>query len=363
MDTPKFTQAKSYTKGRSQAVTMVVIHTAECGESPQAAENLASWAAGANAPQASWHYAVDSDSITQSVREEDTAWHAGPVNPYSIGIEHAGAAKQTPSDWNDVYSLAVLDRSAELCAAICKRHGIEVKRLEAADLKAGQRNGITGHVDVTNGLQGGKGHWDPGPHFPWDYYLDRVRHYMDPDGDKVIPVPVLPEGVGGVIAAPSDIAESSKTWPRVVHAGVEWKVCPIYVAPIGIGEAVALAKKLGCELPTPGLVDAIWRAADLKINPWKIVNSTHDGTSKTMDSEAIHAETGRRLEVEIGQRSLGKDFRLLAGAFKDVVVKDGKIGLYGWNQASGVPIQSFYAGHALDWRDYSQGLRLVMRVG
>lgn len=359
MVTHKFTQAKSYTKGRPGAVTLVVIHTAECAEHPNAAENLAAWAAGPNAPRASWHYAVDSDSITQSVQEEDTAWHAGPVNPYSIGIEHAGTAKQNPAEWADVYSLEVLERSAELCAEICRRHKIPPVRLEGADLKAGKRLGITGHVDVTNGLTGGKGHWDPGPHFPWDYYLTRVRYHLAPDAAEMVTTPGKPEPVEVWDAKEMDLA--APKFPRIVHAGVEWLVCPVQVAPIGIGDAVDLAKKLGCELPTEGLVDAIWRAADLKINPWRIVNSGHDGTAKTMDSEAIHAETVRRLEASMGG-SLGVDFRLMAGAFKDVVVRDGKIGLYGWHQPNGQPIQTFYGGHSLGWRDYSQGLRLIRRA-
>jgi hypothetical protein len=145
------------------------------------------------------------------------------------------------------------------------------------------------------------------------------------------------------------------------HDGATWLVCPIYVSPLSIGQARDLAAQLGCELPTPALVDAIWRAADLKLDANKLVRS-HDGTPKTMDSEATHADQGKRIAKLIGDKSLGTDFRLLAGAFKDVVQKDGKVGLYGWHRANGTPIQPFYAGHAPTWRDYSQGLRLVRRA-
>lgn len=340
----RFLQAKNYSKGRKGPVTLVVIHTMEAPEKEATAENVASWFAGKDAPQASAHYNVDSDSTVQSVLETDTAWHAGPVNGYSIGVEHAGYAKQTAAEWADTYSLACLERSAELVADICTRHGIQPVRVTAEDLAAGARAGVCGHVDVTKGLKAGT-HWDPGPHFPWDFYLARVRAHMG--------LPSAPAR-----AAQAGIPMDPSKWPRVVHAGVEWAVCPFYVMPIGIGEAVDFAARAGCELPTPGLVDAIWRAADVKVDAWKIANSGHDGTAKTMDSEVIHAETARRIEAEVGNRNP----RLIAGVCKDVVKNGTMVGLYGWQDLNGKPIQGFYGGHSLSWRDYSQGLRLVRRV-
>jgi hypothetical protein len=42
---------------------------------------------------------------------------------------------------------------------------------------------------------------------------------------------------------------------------------------------------------------------------------------------------------------------------------DGKVGIYGWHRLNGEPIQGTtpYFGHAMSWRDYSQGLRLCKR--
>ncbi|MHB8107738.1 MAG: hypothetical protein ACYDH4_09990, partial [Candidatus Cryosericum sp.] len=56
-------------------------------------------------------------------------------------------------------------------------------------------------------------------------------------------------------------------WVPVTYNGVVWNVSPSYIAPVGIGEAEQLAAQNGCELPTPALVDAIWKAADLKLEP------------------------------------------------------------------------------------------------
>lgn len=342
----KFVQAKNYSKGSRGpgTITLVCIHTMEAPEGPATAENVAAWFAGANAPQASAHYNVDADSVVQSVLEKDVAWHAGPINGYSIGVEHAGYAKQSPEEWADEYSLRMLERSAELVAGICTRHAIPIERVTAVDLKAGRRAGICGHADVTVGLTGGKGHWDPGPHFPWEWYLGRVVEYagtMTSIGDIVGPA------FGDLVP--------------VVHAGETWLVARTYVAPVGIGQAERLAADMGFELPTPGLVDAIWAAADLKIDASLMVRQ-HDGTPATMDSVETHADQAVRLGRLVGDRSLRVDFELLAGAFKDVVRVGDRVGLYGWHRANGQVIQPFYAGHAPSWRDYSQGVRLVRRA-
>lgn len=350
----KFQQAKSYSRANRTAIDGVCVHTMEAPEGPATAENVASWFAGANAPKASAHYNVDADSIVQSVLEKDVAWHAGPANGWSIGIEHAGYAKQTAIEWEDLYSTAMLELSAELVGGICRRYDIPVRKLSAEDLRAGERRGIFGHVDVTNGLTGGKGHWDPGPNFPWRRYLERVAHHAGRPfelEEPKLPAVVKPQAVEAI--DPKQLVE--------VKLGTEaWLVSPVYVAPVGIGQAKDLAARLGCELPTKELVDAIWKAADLRIDGSKMIRQ-HDGTPKTMDSWDMHATQARRLADLVGDRSLGRDFHLLAGAFKDVVVEKGKVGLYGWHRATGAVIQPFYGGHSLSWRDYSQGLRLCRR--
>lgn len=347
-------------------ITAIVVHTLEYPERPTAAE----WAAGffkdpqgPSGPVAvSAHYTVDVDSITHSVLEKDVAWHAGPANGWSIGIEHAGYAAQTSAEWADTYSIAMLERSAELAANICRRYGIPAVRLTAADLKEGKRLGICGHVDVTNGLTGGKGHTDPGPNFPWAWYLERVNELLE--ATPVIPPEEPAAGTTMAIAASEDdvFAHANfASWVEIATGSGRFLVCPFYVAPVGIGEARDLAERLGCELPTPELVDAIWSAADLKIDPTRIIaaGSGHDGTAATMDSPATHAKVADELATIVHRRG---PYRLLAGAFKDVVVKDGKLGLYGWHRPDGNVVQPFFGGHALAWRDYSQALRLVRRM-
>lgn len=171
-----FVQAKhaSILWPRRRTPTQIVIHTAECIETRDAAaESLALWAAGPSAPQASWHYAVDRGAIVQSVRDTDIAWHANKANDKAIGIEHAGYAAQTAAQWHDAPSTEILERSARLVAMLCRHWRIRTDYLSDAMIRAG-RPGIFGHVDANRAL-GTPGHTDPGSHFPWQRYLDLVR--------------------------------------------------------------------------------------------------------------------------------------------------------------------------------------------
>lgn len=160
------------------SVDLIVIHTTESPEMTGEALIVAQYFAGPNAPMASAHYVIDDKDVIQCVREGDVAYHAPGANRYGIGIEHVGRAAQTAADWSDAYSTAVLERSARLVAAIAKRWNVPVVRLSPDDLKKGGARGICGHVDVTNGLNNGQGHQDPGVNFPWDDYLARVTQFM-----------------------------------------------------------------------------------------------------------------------------------------------------------------------------------------
>jgi N-acetyl-anhydromuramyl-L-alanine amidase AmpD len=170
-----YREAKNYTRAERKLgdVLWVVVHTAECAEVRHAAENVAWWFAGQNAPRVSYHYTVDSDSVVQSVLEKHVAWQAAGGNRFGIGVGHAGRAKQITEDWQDYYSRATLIRSAELVAGICRRWQIPVLRIGPAELQAWSP-GICGHHDVS--LAFGKStHVDPGKHFPWDEYFEEIH--------------------------------------------------------------------------------------------------------------------------------------------------------------------------------------------
>lgn len=176
-----FIQAKYWTRGPRAQTTTVTIHTAECHEGRGAARAVASFfrdprdAKGPIPPErgGSAHYVADNVEYVQCVREEDRAWHAGPVNAYAIGIELAGAAGQTAAEWDDDYSRHVLSVAAALVADICTRYEIPVRKLTIEQVAA-REPGICGHVDVTKAFRSGT-HWDPGPSFPWGLFIAMVR--------------------------------------------------------------------------------------------------------------------------------------------------------------------------------------------
>jgi hypothetical protein len=170
-----FIGARHFTRGRyGSPITLVVLHTMENQEKPNAARQVAQWFAGPTSPEASAHYCVDDKEIVQCVAESDSAWCAPGANRNGLHIEHAGRAGQTPEQWADAYSEMMLRRSAALCADACRRHAVPIKRLSVSEVRAGA-SGICGHVDVTKAFHEKKGtHWDPGPHFPWAHYIELV---------------------------------------------------------------------------------------------------------------------------------------------------------------------------------------------
>src|SRR3954447_1869548 len=176
-----FVQARNFTRGRSNAVDVLVIHTMESPEKPDTAESVANWFGGAGAPEASAHYCVDADSVVQCVHDEDVAWHAPGANHNGLGFEHAGRAAQNEAGWNDDFSRAMLDRSAALVAEKAVENDIPAVWLRPADLRAGKR-GITGHMDVSEAFKRSD-HHDPGTSFPIEEYLALVTAHM---GDRFV---------------------------------------------------------------------------------------------------------------------------------------------------------------------------------
>ncbi len=113
------------------------------------------------ASEVSSQYVVAYDGrITQMVRENQSAWHAGCYNSRSIGYEHEGytAAASHPQ--------AQYDASALLSRDVCNRWGIPKQHNTVGP-------GIIGHVDVTNCCCGT--HTDPGNGWDWNYYIGKVN--------------------------------------------------------------------------------------------------------------------------------------------------------------------------------------------
>lgn len=120
--------------------------------------------------------------------------------------------------------------------------------------------------------------------------------------------------------------------------------------------AQRIADSFGCFLPARKMVDDIYKAAKVKLEPVPMY-AFRDSTPTMWHHHLI---------VE-GQRKGRKG--LIAGIQKDVVIsgkitrdpKPDRVAIYGWHKLNGEPIQPLYTGHIYWWVDYSQGIRLVYR--
>jgi hypothetical protein len=132
------------------------------------------------------------------------------------------------------------------------------------------------------------------------------------------------------------------------------------ITPLTPQTAQEIADRLGCSLPTPLVVDAVWAGAPVRLAPLPIPPSPE---MTTVPVFARHSEMirGQRLEARVDAT------RLTAGHKKDVVVTPdleslpGRVAIYGWHREDGTPIQPLYLGHTDRWVDYSHGIRLVLR--
>ena len=155
---------------------------------------------------ASAHYVVkeNGSEVTQLVRESGRAWHVSAAydcsraggqqcnkngvgtNSFSVGIEHAGFASQ--SSWQN----GLIETSAKLTCDITRDHGVPR-----------DRNHIVSHGQLQP--------WnrtDPGPNWPWNHYIDRVRDHCGGGG-----------GGGGGIIIDSNNANNNTAVAKIELAG------------------------------------------------------------------------------------------------------------------------------------------------
>ncbi len=167
-----------------------------------------------SAASASAHYVVSNtgSEVTQLVRESNRAWHVAAsyacsrngntdcgkngvsVNTFSVGIEHAGFASQTS------WASGLIEASTKLTCDITRSHGIPRDRFH-----------IVGHGQLQPSNR-----TDPGRHWPWTRYLDRVRAHCGSGGTTP------PPGTGqspASIVIDSNNANNNAAQARIELAG------------------------------------------------------------------------------------------------------------------------------------------------
>ena len=151
-----------------------------------------------------------------------------------------------------------------------------------------------------------------------------------------------------------------------LHIRASYWVAPDYLSvgndedwarvPLTPMAAQQIADSFNCFLPTRKMVDDIYQAARVKLEP--VPMYAYRDSTPTMYQHHLIIE---------GQRQ-GRP-GLIAGIKKDVVIsgkvsrdpKPNRVAIYGWHKPDGKPIQPLYSGHVNWYVDYSHGIRLVWR--
>jgi hypothetical protein len=164
---------------------------------------------------------------------------------------------------------------------------------------------------------------------------------------KKIKVSIVDSSTGKTINAAYFVS------PDYLSIGTNEDWARINITPLA---AQKIADSMDCFLPTRKMVDDIYKAAKIKLEPVPMF-AFRDSTPTMWHHHLI---------IE-GQRKGRKG--LIAGIQKDVVIsgkitrdpKPDRVAIYGWHKLDGNPIQPLYTGHIYWWVDYSQGIRLVYR--
>jgi N-acetyl-anhydromuramyl-L-alanine amidase AmpD len=157
-----------------RTVRVIVIHSMEAPEKGETAENVARFFQNTERP-ASAHLCIDNNSIVQCVLDNDIAFAAPGANSDGIHLELAGFARQSRAEWLDPYGVLLLENAANAAAQYCLKYDIPVRQLTDDELEDGDK-GIIGHVQASRVFKKST-HTDPGEGFPWDHFLDRVKHH------------------------------------------------------------------------------------------------------------------------------------------------------------------------------------------
>lgn len=191
----------NFKRGRTPGgIYGLTVHDMEAAEGANTAESCAKYFQRSDTRTGGAHYCADMDSIVQCVRDGDTAAHAPGVNGRHLGLELAGFARQSEAEWNDPYSVKMLQRASGLLALKAEQYDFPLVYIDRHDLARGNFRGVTTHNEVSQSGIGSSHHWDPGPNFPMRRFLDmaiRGAHNVDLPG----PADVLKLGSKGEAVA------------------------------------------------------------------------------------------------------------------------------------------------------------------
>ena len=179
-----FLQAPSHGGRFAAPARLTVVHSLEC----DAREGLA---VGLNngpgtyvtTDKVSPHTLSDPGWTRGACDTDIVGWHVGNANQQSTGAEVTGRASWTRQQWLEEMSNRALDRQAKALAEqhLAKGFGPETFRwLSLAEVADGHTVGFCSHNDISVApwpFNIGTDHWDPGPNYPYDLQMTRIRAY------------------------------------------------------------------------------------------------------------------------------------------------------------------------------------------
>lgn len=133
------------------------------------------------------------------------------------------------------------------------------------------------------------------------------------------------------------------------------------LVPMGLPTALEVAARYGFTLPTPRMVDAIYEAAAVKLDPEPMP------AGNDMRSTAYVIRHNQLIAAQRATKHASPD-ALTAGHKKDLVATarlasaPGHVAIYGWHRGPNQPIQPLSTVHGAGYADYSHGVRLVSKL-
>ena len=193
-------------------------------------------------------------------------------------------------------------------------------------------------------------------------FAERARDLAGPQRDALVSNELLTGNV------PSFLRHLEAVTVRDAGNVITVCVLPDYLAlgtdrdfvfvPLGLEAALEVAKRFGFMLPTRRIVNAVYAASTVKLDPQPLPagDQMHSTAYLLRHNEMIRAQRDAR------GAPLGA---LTAGDKKDLVLTPrlwktpGRVAIYGWHRATGTPIQPLSTVHGARYADYSHGIRLV----
>lgn len=176
------------------------------------------------------------------------------------------------------------------------------------------------------------------------------------------------EGAVALAALPacSQVVEDGMKWVRIktgqgnFYCSQDYYMVNGIRIPLGLEDALKLAYSHNAFLPEKWQVDAIWKAADLKLAPIPMTPGPKMTTRAYWEkhNDLIEVQMKRRME-DLGMT----EPMLIAGHKKDILMPksddDSRVTIYGWHRLDGRPIQPVSRVHGKDYFDYSHAIRLI----